>query len=231
MEFLPGFEFIDGYHGMVVIVLRRQLAVDVLETGANISGVGNLDMDCLRRINDCHREGFGSLRVEEIFGSWVTCKAALDLLRDVSPHAWRGSLPPLEDLVRSADCDLTSQPYSTQSVVDGPLDHLLQRWSTPLRRQPSFTVQHDWEKARFSHERHLEAADLRISDGVPGSASAICEEHSKRPKQMRLASAVLRLNPIPSPTLRDDQFKDLSEVVAQGRREAIPLNGMHSGLD
>src|SRR5437016_3368184 len=127
MEFLPGFEFIDDDHHAVVTVLRRQLAVDVLETGANVSGVEDPDMDCLRRINDCHREGFGSLRVEEVFGSWMACKAALDLLRDVSPHAWRGSLPPREDLVRSADCDLASQPCSTQSVFDGPLDHLLQR--------------------------------------------------------------------------------------------------------
>ena len=100
-----------------MITSHALVAVLLSSTGGRCAGngyecleYGNLDMDCLRRINDCPREGFRSLRVEEVFGSWMTCKAAFDMLRDVSPHAWRGSFPPFADFVRSADCHLASQP-------------------------------------------------------------------------------------------------------------------------
>src|SRR5262245_8830928 len=69
MQVLPGLKLINDHQHAVVAVPLRQLAVDVLEAGTNISSTGNLDVNCLCCFNDCPRESCRSLCAEELLGS------------------------------------------------------------------------------------------------------------------------------------------------------------------
>src|SRR6266704_1041306 len=97
MQILPRFELVDNYQHAVEALLP-ELAIDVEETGADVLGERNRDMNSSRRLDNSFGEGFWSLFCQQVVRCGPSLIGALDVMGDVTLDPLRRLLPPGLDL-------------------------------------------------------------------------------------------------------------------------------------